>query len=195
MNPIARVARQRWWWLTAKLAAGRWKGEIPAPSPIKQAIVAGYGREYGIRTLVETGTHRGEMVAAARSWFTEIHTIELAPAFADLARKRFRRSPEVHVHEGDSATILPDVLDRLSGPAVFWLDAHYSQDGTARGDKDTPIEAELAVLLPHPYARVLLIDDARLFGQGDYPSLTRVEELVGASGRSMSVDVDIIRVV
>ncbi|MGH2809027.1 MAG: hypothetical protein ACRDKT_17320, partial [Actinomycetota bacterium] len=183
-----------WWWLAGKLAARRWDGTPPAPPPIKQMVVKSYGRDTGTRTLVETGTFRGEMVAAARWWFKEIHTIELEPVFAEMARRRFRWSRGIHVHEGDSATILPKVIESLTGPAVFWLDAHFSEGGTARGEKETPIEDELSLLLSHPSARVVLIDDARLFGHGDYPPLARVEDLARAAGRSMEIDVDIIRI-
>lgn len=193
MDPL-RPIRQRWWWWVGRRAARSWNGRPPAPPPIKQEIVVGYGRDHGIRTLVETGTHRGEMVAAALAWFDEVHTIELAPVFADLARRRFRRSDRVHIYEGDSAALLPDVLQRLHVPAVFWLDAHYSEGGTARGSKDTPIVDELSLLLDDPHARVLLIDDARLFGSGDYPSLERVRSMAQAAGRTFEVDLDIIRI-
>jgi hypothetical protein len=64
-------------------------------------------------------------------------------------------------------------LARLSEPACFWLDAHFSGEGTARGAADTAICGELEAILKHPVrGHVILVDDARYFrGKSGYPSL------------------------
>ena len=190
---IPLFVRRRKWWLDAWLSLRTWDGKAPAPRPIKQLIVKGYGRCYGIKTLVETGTYLGEMTAAVRSWFKEIHTIELDPTLANQARKRFRRHRGIEVYQADSAAVLPGILERLANDAVFWLDAHYSGGPTAKGETQTPIERELELVLGHPKAKVVLIDDARAFGSGDYPSLEVVSDLARASGYKYEVDMDIIR--
>jgi hypothetical protein len=99
---------------------------------------------------------------------------------------------------GDSAVLLPRVLTGLTGPALFWLDGHYSGPGTARGAKDTPLEAELAAITSHPLAgHVVLIDDARELGQGDYPAVSEIERWVRARWPRATVEVreDIVRCV
>jgi hypothetical protein len=75
------------------------------------------------------------------------------------------------VHEGDSASVLPRILDGLDEPALFWLDAHPSTDRTAR-DAPIPLRAELAAIAAHPVAgHVVLIDDLQYAGTAGYPAL------------------------
>jgi hypothetical protein len=84
----------------------------------------------------------------------------------------------------------------VSGPCLFWLDGHFSAGVTARGDVDTPIVAELdSVLGRSGWNDVVLIDDARLFGQGDYPSLSWIQQRVADArpGWRFQVRDDIIR--
>ena len=91
------------------------------------------------------------------------------------------------------------MLTKLSAPALFWLDGHYSGGATARAELDTPVIAELRAILGHPVkGHVLLIDDAREFvGANGYPTLAAVEEMIRAADPGASYDVrdDIIRVV
>ena len=86
---------------------------------------------------------------------------------------------------------------RASGaPAVFWLDGHFSAGPTARADLDTPIVEELEAVLTHDRDdHVVLIDDARLFGTGDYPTIDQVRAQVARHRPHWQVDVhtDIIR--
>jgi hypothetical protein len=147
--------------------------------------------------LVETGTYMGDMVAAMSADFDQIHSIELGPDLFEKARQRFAGMAHVQLHQGDSATTLPEVLRRLNGPALFWLDGHYSAGITAKGSKDTPIVEELEAIYRHDAQRhVILIDDARLFdGSADYPTLDNLRKRVtGWSPNAvMAVADDIIR--
>ncbi len=77
------------------------------------------------------GTYTGETAWAFRHEFDRIETIELEPSLARLARIRFGRTSSVHVHEGDSASVLPEILESLDRPALFWLDAHPCTDRSA----------------------------------------------------------------
>lgn len=190
---VPLILRRRNRWLDTWVPVRMWDGEAPAPEPIKQLIVKGYARTHGVRTLVETGTYLGDMIAATRSWFKEVHTIELDPTMADRARRRFRRHRHIHVHQGDSSELLSSVLDQLTSDALFWLDAHYSGGFTAQGATETPIEQELTLVLPHPRAKVVLVDDARIFGSRSYPSLEKVAEIADSYGWVYAVDMDIIR--
>jgi hypothetical protein len=83
-----------------------------------------------------------------------------------------------HPRSGSAARELPQVLKRISQPALFWLDGHFSGGITAKGDKDPPLLEELQAIREHRIKRhVLLIDDIRLFGSGGYPTM---EEVVAA---------------
>jgi len=136
----------------------------------KRRLLRETAREHGLRILVETGTYMGETAWALQRDFDRIETIELEPTLARLAGIRFRGTRNVRVHEGDSATVLPQILATLDAPALIWLDAHPSTDRTARG-KPIPLRSEIAAIAAHRRAgHVVLIDDLQHMGQPGYPS-------------------------
>ena len=136
----------------------------------KRRLLRETAREHGLRILVETGTYMGETAWALKRDFDRIETIELEPTLARLAGIRFRRTRNVRVHEGDSATVLPQILATLDAPALIWLDAHPSTDRTARGGP-IPLRSEIAAIAAHRVAgHVVLIDDLQHMGQPGYPS-------------------------
>jgi hypothetical protein len=189
---VLRRLRNRW-------RVYRWEQagrQGPPPPPVKLAILREYRERFGLDTMVETGTYLGDTVAALRDDFRSIITIELDHALAAAATRRFRDDPRVEVLQGDSGLLLPRVLGRLQGPALFWLDAHYS-GGVTAGAEANPIVRELRSVLIHDIpGHVILIDDARLFdGTDGYPALGEVVTVVREfGGWDMTVADDIIRV-
>jgi len=150
--------------------------QAPPPHLVKSETVLQYGRRYGLRCLVETGTYLGDMVAVAHRQFNAVYSIELDEELFRAAVRRFRSCKNVFLKNGDSAAVLQRLVGSIDTPCLFWLDAHYSGGVTARGLTDTPILSELrAVLSRDVEGDVLLIDDARLFG-GD-PNYPRLDEL------------------
>ncbi len=178
-----------------------WKqdGE-PAPPPhaIKERIVATYGSQFGTKTLIETGTYLGDMLYAVRRQFTRLVSIELSSELCRKARERFQRFPRIEIVQGDSAEVLPKILDGIAEPCLFWLDGHYSGGFTAKASLDTPILKELETIFEHPVKdHVILIDDARLFnGTEDYPAIGDVRQLVERKrpDYEFSVSHDVIRI-
>lgn len=169
---------------------------VPPPPRVKQAVVRRYGQAFGYRTLVETGTYLGDMVEAQRHQFDRVISIELAPDLYRRAVRRFVGAKNVELIEGDSATVLPRIVRSLVGPAVFWLDGHWSGGVTARGDLDTPVGEELRALLESPLDNCILIDDAREFGTGDYPSIEELRRVVAEERPEwvFAVHNDVIRI-
>jgi len=97
----------------------------------------------------------------------------------EKAQHRFSRYQKVDLRYGDSAIELSRILAEITAPTLFWLDAHYLGDGTARSTIDTPIVKELmAISQHHESNHVILIDDARLFnGMNDYPKIETCHDL------------------
>jgi hypothetical protein len=123
-------------------------------------------------------------------------SIELDPTLAEFARVRFGSSPNVEIIIGDSAEALVAVVAGLVGPALFWLDGHYSGGATADSG-ESPIMAEIDTVLSSEFEHTILIDDVRLFdGTNGYPTVaalrTRVEAL--RAGWQFTVHNDIARV-
>lgn len=158
----------------------------------KQLLVQRYAETCDCTTLVETGTYLGDMVAAIAPTFMNIISIELSHELYVRAKQRFILTPNVEILYGNSKDILPNVIKTIHNP-IFWLDAHYSEGITARGDKDTPIAEELEII--KDVAKVILIDDARCFGKGDYPTIEYIESWAKEHGFVFENKKDIMRLV
>lgn len=166
-----------------RLRVWRWQlnGKKGAtPHSVKEDMIRSLKEKYHLTTLVETGTYQGDMVEAMKNDFEHVYSIELSKEFAWKAKKRFQSEKNITILQGDSATVISKLVKKLKKPALFWLDAHFSGGNTAQAKKDTPIEKELQVILNHKVTgNVVLIDDAVLFvGKNDYPTLSRVKEVV-----------------
>jgi len=186
--------------LTRRRVALQWRMRgrpLPPPHVVKQLTILRHQRRRDFGTFVETGTFTGEMVDAVRRHFRRIISIEMAPEIYDRARTRFAGDSHVELLLGDSAVVLPRVLEQIQEPALFWLDGHFMGGDTARGRDDSPVQVEITALLAHPVRRhLVLIDDARLFdGSGGYPTISdlRARILSARPGSDVHVEDDIIR--
>src|SRR3546814_742051 len=112
---------------------------LPPPAPIKRWVLGRLAREHGLRVFVETGTYQGDAIASLQNHFYIIHSIELDTKLYQLAKQKFAQNKRVKIYSGDSGQMLSEILAGLHEPALFWLDAHYSEGLTARGEQDTPI--------------------------------------------------------
>jgi hypothetical protein len=178
-----------WYWILR----GR-----PARSPhlLKQKAVREYGEKFALKTLVETGTYYGEMVAAMKGHFDRIYSIEFVPALAERAMRKFAGDARIRIFCGDSRAVLPEVLALLTGPALFWLDAGYYGWVGKQGDQQR-LSAELEMILSHPCPHIILLDDARgLTGRDGIPSVGDVASYVESKfpRRSVEVEYDIMRI-
>ncbi len=171
--------RYKWWEQRRRYRRWETRGKpMPPPHFVKQLAIKDLARRHGLRVLVETGTYRGEMVRAMAGGFDRIYSIELDRALFLAVQEQLRRRRHVRLLLGDSTSQLPQVLAELDGPALFWLDAHYTGAHAGRADVNTPIMRELAAVAAHAVkSHVVLIDDARLFtGGDDYPTLALLHE-------------------
>jgi hypothetical protein len=164
----------------------------PPPRSVKAAVIRRFADAASRRVFVETGTFYGDMLAAVEHDFSRLYSIELHPRLARLAARRFMGDPRVSIIAGDSATALEPLLRSIAAPCVIWLDGHYSGPLTARGEGDTPVLRELDAILRCGTTRdVILIDDARLFGQDPaYPSIAEVERRARGAHPEWSVTVE-----
>ena len=140
------------------------------------------------KVLIETGTYYGDMVLKQKNNFERIYTIELSKELFNGNKERLKGIKNVKQFLGDSPTELKKILNKVNESCVFWLDAHYSGVGTARLNKNTPIEEELDVIIAHIQKtnlnHIILIDDAYDFvGANEYPDL---KELVVFLKRRLS---------
>jgi hypothetical protein len=167
-----------------------------APTPREKVLLLiSYGRRHGTETLIETGTYHGATVAACRRHFKRIYTIELDQALYAAAKARFGDDSTVTVIHGDSYTELNRLASDVEGPALFWLDAHYSAGETAKGLHDPPLPWELRAIVSRGERDVILIDDARLMGVNPgYPSVEEIRQIIGERELRLEIRRDIIRI-
>lgn len=144
---------------------------------------------FGANIFVETGTFRGDTAYKASKYFEEVHTIELSKRYYQGASKRFKNNKNVHIYQGDSSIILPEILPNIEGKILFWLDGHYSEGTTAKGKKNTPVVEELQAIRQSGIKdAIILIDDIRCFQKVKnipknaslmgYPTVSELEQLV-----------------
>ena len=115
---------------------------------------------FKVRTLIETGTARGETTNVAKDIF-DVHTIEIDSKLYDFCKKRFSKNKNVWLYHGDSSKKLPEILKKIKGVALFWLDGHNSP-GMTQGSVNTPLLQELSLIKQAGIKNaVLLIDDIR----------------------------------
>jgi hypothetical protein len=130
----------------------------------------------GLKTFVETGTFQGENIRKLEPYFDILYTIEIDPKLHAEAKAR-HPSVKIRYVLGDSSVELRKISKEIQQPALFYLDAHFSGEGTGRGSKDVPLIEEMEILGKRNHPDCIIVDDLRLFGthrnQEDWSAVTR----------------------
>ncbi len=123
------------------------------------------------KVFVETGTYLGDTSAYMARFAEQVITIEIQPDLYRRAVHRFRGHPNVQIHQGDAAWLLPQIAAQLTQPYLLWLDGHYSDGITGKGEEREPALTILKQLTIPP-GTTIAVDDMRLFGtHPEYPTL------------------------
>lgn len=149
------------------------------PKPLAELI-----ERHRANTFVETGAgfeDGGGALRALRSdRIQKAFVIELRPGAAiDAAYHLAAEHAERDLYAGGSWEFLlgtseehlPQLLNRVARPCVWWLDAHfpamYGATGDWSADVEMPLARELELILAHPGAArdVILVDDWNLYHQ------------------------------
>lgn len=106
-------------------------------NPDKASVILKYKNMFpNITNFVETGTLYGDTVQQMLPHFPKIYSVELQTDLYEHNVKKFSaqiKKGQVTLYKGDSTEELPKILETLDGPALFWLDGHFSSGPTARG--------------------------------------------------------------
>lgn len=145
-------------------------------------------------TLVETGTLYGHTAIHASRLFDKVFTIELDNQLHTSALNINERVKNIEFIHGDSGEEVDRLVDRLAGPAVFFLDAHWSGDNTVDwsaskfqgfptetshlgqsskklpgSTEQVPLDKEInAILDRFSHQALIIIDDWQSVGNKDY---------------------------
>jgi hypothetical protein len=139
------------------------------------------------------------MIQAVKHDFQKIYSVELNEDLFQKALIRFQDDHNITLLQGDSGKVVQEILEQISQPCLFWLDAHYSGANTSRGKKLSPILDEIIAILNHPVKNhIILIDDAREFkGTNGYPDIQEFTKNVTQLRYDLkiSIELDIIRII
>lgn len=149
------------------------------PLSVKEDIISTYKSKYNIKIFLETGTHYGDMIWRQRNNFDKIYSIELSTDLVDFSKKRFKKSQNIIIVQGDSGRKISEILTQISEPIIIYLDAHYLGKDAVRGYKDCAVVDELPVILKTEINHIIIINDAHLFnGERDYPSFDSISRYI-----------------
>lgn len=170
----------------------------PTPPSVKKAVLNRYRFPQG--TWVETGTWKGHTASFLSSFGGKVFTIEPEPRLFDAAEAMFASNSNVICVLGTSEQVFDQVCSQIpNGPANFWLDGHYSEGKTFKGNTDTPIKLELEIIsrhLPRLMSVCVLVDDVRCFASpdsrfNDYPNLDYLVRFATENNLVWSIEHDI----
>jgi hypothetical protein len=169
---------------------------VPCPPQIKHATLARHNIPHSL--WIESGTLNGDTAYFLSKISERVITLEPHPELFEKAKHRFLDKESITVINEASETAFPRILKQLSGNICFWLDGHYSGDGTYAGPSDTPLLSELNAIsnnLSNFSNVTVLIDDIRLCGTrhvyGDYPSLDELVDWVRSNNFDWTIEYDI----
>jgi predicted O-methyltransferase YrrM len=125
-------------------------------------------KQLKIVAIVETGTFRGTSTAYMANAAVPVFSCELHPRYFYYSLLRLAGIANVRLERADSRRFLHKLLANSSlpsGPALFYLDAHWGQD--------FPLWEEVDLILSRHPAAVIMVDDFRVpfdsgFSYDDY---------------------------
>lgn len=158
----------------------------------KVSRIKSISKKNNCETLIETGTFYGQTIQKCNGFFGKIISVELHPYLFECNRIVFSSNSNIKIYHGDSSTFLSKMIDDAEGKIVYWLDGHYSGNGTACGENASPILNELRIIKGKGRkSDVILIDDIRLFVDKDgYPSLEDTIEAILEINREYKISFD-----
>ena len=170
--------------LLSYLIHGNWysirRGCIWPEASYKRGMLKRLQDAYQLPYFIETGTYKGDTTRALRQRFEKLWTIELDNILFEKASMKLNPYSNIVVLHGDSSEVLKQIIPVLDRPALFWLDGHYSGEGTAKGSVAAPLLEELNIIKKSAIVgHVIAIDDISDFclKDGNMPLSKILEKL------------------
>jgi hypothetical protein len=148
------------------------------------------GQDYlnSVEVAIETGTEQGNGTQILADRYKKVITIELDDIYYNEAKVKFANTKNVECHHGNSEEVLKRIIPTLTGPTMYWLDAHYmgtvntdweksnwkgyiNHSGCINNDESdsrnqNPIDRELQLIYNlHTPSAILYIDDLDKFDE------------------------------
>ena len=134
-----------------------------ALSPNVKTLMKAVKQAYRVETFIETGTYKGETALWAAQQYQQVITCEASFEIFHQAHETFSEYDNIDHRYGHSLETLQKILSDLSGPAIYWIDSHWSVEQTYGENDECPLLDELQIILTHSSESFLFVDDARYF--------------------------------
>jgi len=123
----------------------------------KYKLIKEIAEKRNINVMIETGTLGGDALYILMNTFLKIYSIEIDIELYKNAIEKFKHCQNIEILYGDSALILPTILEeKINERCLFWLDAHTVDS--------SPILHELNAIKNHWIKNhIILIDDYSYF--------------------------------
>ncbi len=144
--------------------------------------------KFNLQYFIESGTYKAETTIWAATEFKHVITMELSESLYKQTTEKLRVLNNVDSIFGDSRIFLKKIVRNLKGPALFWLDSHWSGGETYGQNDQCALLSELETIKGGKVEHFILIDDARLFlspppgahKTDQWPTITEIiEKLIG----------------
>jgi hypothetical protein len=160
-----------------------------------QALMLALRDAFSVGCFLETGTHRGATAAWAAQHFRQVVTIEASEELHSEAVTSHGHLGNVRFVHGDTRDVLPGEVDKIDGPAIVWLDSHWSGGETYGEGDECPVLFEIETLRTSRHEHYLFIDDARCFiappprphDMDQWPTLTELTDALTRGERPLEV--------
>lgn len=128
-----------------------------------------FAKHVSLGVFIESGSCFGRSIERALDiGYKDVRSVEADFKRYQICANKFNADQRVRMWNGESVQMLPKMIDGLTTPAVWFLDAHPSGEGSYGQDYETRPElqqsnvlrAELAIIINRNVAGdVILIDD------------------------------------
>jgi hypothetical protein len=128
----------------------------------RQLIFLDLVRACRFDAIVETGTFRGSttLFLCHNSNGARVHSSEINPRFFQIARRRLRALPNLHLYNLDSRAFLSRLHLPRESRTFFYLDAHWSED--------LPLADETEYIIRNFDTFAIMIDDFEVPADSGY---------------------------
>jgi hypothetical protein len=148
-------------------------------------------------TWVETGTYLGETSIFLSKFAKQVYTIEPFEPLFKQAQIVFSNYKNIKIYNNSSEEIFESIIEGIDTDNIcFWLDGHFSGEGTFEGNSHCPIEFELNIIEMNlkKFKNIkIFIDDVRLFGNDPaYPTMKSLVERIDRMSLKWKIEKDIL---
>ena len=128
----------------------------------RQLIFLDLLRACHFEAIVETGTFRGSttLFLCHNSRGLPVHSSEINLRFFQIARRRLRAWPNLHLYNLNSRTFLSQLRMPRESRIFFYLDAHWRED--------LPLADETEFIIRNFNTFIIMIDDFEVPGDSGY---------------------------